>query len=245
MNGARALYGTSTPAPTPAPPPNRPPTVTASCSPCTIESGQTTTLRATASDPDGDSLTYSWTVPAGAFVTPTTSSTIWNAPLQPVSVTATITVRDSRGASATASVALQVVFRNRLLSGARLLPGQWLTSPNGRYRLLYQPDGNLVLYDDIQRTAPWSTKTGNMTPGFAAMQGDGNFVVYDAQGRDRFKTDTVGNANAHLSVQNDGNVVVYRTNGTSPWDRISAEAAQSSAALFLPRVVTTRSSDSG
>jgi hypothetical protein len=58
------------------------------------------------------------------------------------------------------------------------------------------------------------------------MQDDGNFVVYDAQGRDRFATATVGNTGAHLAVQNDGNVVVYRTDGTSPWDRISAEAAQ-------------------
>ena len=52
-SGAQAIYGSTVP-PTPA---NSAPTVSASCSPCTVQPGQTSTLTATASDPDGDSLT--------------------------------------------------------------------------------------------------------------------------------------------------------------------------------------------
>jgi hypothetical protein len=50
------------------------------------------------------------------------------------------------------------------------------------------------------------------------MQGDGNFVVYDAQGIGRWATGTAGNANAYLVVQNDGNVVVYSSDGQPIWD---------------------------
>lgn len=216
-NGARAIYGSATPAPS-----NRAPTVTASCNPCTVETGQTTNLSATATDPDGDALTYQWTAAQGAFSSATAPATVWTAPLQPGGVTATITVQDARGARATANVALQVVFRDRLPSGARLLPGQSLSSTNGRYRLLYQADGNLVLYDDVARTAPWTSNSAGATAGQASMQTDGNFVVYDGQGRDRWTTATAGNANAYLVVQSDGNIVVYRSSGQPAWDRFSA-----------------------
>lgn len=216
-NGARAIYGSSTTTPS-----NRAPTVTASCNPCTVEAGQTTNLSASATDPDGDSLTYQWTAPQGAFSNATAASTVWTAPVQPGSVTATVTVQDGRGGSATGTVALQVVFRDRLQSGARLLPGQSLVSTNGRYRLLYQADGNLVLYDDVERTAPWASNTVGTSAGQAVLQGDGNFVVYDAQGIGRWSTGTVGNSNAYLLVQSDGNIVVYRSNGQPAWDRFSA-----------------------
>lgn len=214
-NGARAIYGASTPS-------NRAPTVTASCDPCTVGVGQTSNLRASATDPDGDALTYQWSAPQGAFSTATAASTVWTAPVQPGSVTATVTVQDGRGGTSTGTVALQVVFRDRLVSGARLVAGQSLVSSNGRYRLLYQPDGNLVLYDDVERTVPWATNTAGATAGQAAMQTDGNFVVYDGQGRDRFATSTAGNASAYLVVQSDGNIVVYRSDGQPAWDRFSA-----------------------
>ena len=121
--------------------------------------------------------------------------------------------------SATATVSLQVVRPDRLQPGVSLLPGQALVSANARYRLLYQNDGNLVLYDDVDRSAPWATGTGG-TAGYAIMQLDGNFVVYDGQGAARFTSNTAGNANAFLAVQNDGNVVVYRADGQPLWHRL-------------------------
>ena len=111
---------------------------------------------------------------------------------------------------------------NQLLSGSRLLPGESLTSTNGRYRLLYQPDGILVLYDDVDEVALWATDTAGTSAGQAVMQSDGNFVVYDAQGIARWSTGTGGNANARLLLQDDGNLVVYSTDDDVLWDRISA-----------------------
>lgn len=106
-----------------------------------------------------------------------------------------------------------------LSAGGRLTAGQTLVSTNRRYRLLYQSDGNLVLYDDTDRTAPWATNTGGTSPGRAELQGDGNFVLYDGAGAAQFASNTPGNTNARLVVQNDGNVVIYASNGQPVWDR--------------------------
>lgn len=211
INGVRAIYGSSTTS-------NRAPTVTVSCSPCTVNTGQGSTLRATASDPDGDSLTYRWTAPQGTFSSATSASTTWTAPNDPANLAVTVTVQDGRGGSATASVSLQVVRPDKLQPGARLLPGQALVSGNARYRLVYQSDGNLVLYDDVDRTVLWASNTTG-TAGQAVMQFDGNFVIYDAQGAPRFTTNTAGNPNAFLTVQNDGNLVLYRADGQPVWHR--------------------------
>ena len=214
-NGARAIYGGSS---TPSPSANRSPTVTATCNPsCTVQTGQTTTLVATASDPDGDSLSYQWTAPLGSFSSSTIATTVYTATAQTGTVTATITVQDGRGGSATATVTLQVVPRDILRAGARLLPGQALTSSNGRYRLVCQVDGNLVLYDDVDRTVPWSNGTAGTAAGQAVLQADGNFVVYDAKVIGIWSTGTAGNSNAFLALQSDGNLVLYGANGQPLW----------------------------
>ena len=113
-----------------------------------------------------------------------------------------------------------IVPGNALRSGARLVAGEALTSLNGRFRLLYQPDGNLVLYDDTDGTAAWNTGTAAGGAGQAILQSDGNFVVYDAQGNPAFFTGTGGNPNARLVLQDDGNIVIYNASDQPVWDRI-------------------------
>src|SRR5258705_13029415 len=73
-----------------------------------------------------------------------------------------------------------------LPSGSRLLPGQSLTSANRRFRLVYERDGNVVLYDDVERTMPWSSSTAGLTTGQGVMQTDGNFVVFDGANQPRW-----------------------------------------------------------
>lgn len=212
-NGARAIYANSSP-PVPS---NREPTVTASCNPCTVQVGQTASLSSSATDPDGDRLSYQWTAAQGTFSNATSATTVWTAPTAVGNVIATITVQDGRGGRATATVAMQVVPGDTLQPGSRLLAGQSLTSSSKRYRLLYQNDGNLVLYDDVDRTAPWASGTGGTTASQAVMQGDGNFVIYDGQGVGIWATGTAGNPSARLVLQNDGNVVVYLASGQPAW----------------------------
>lgn len=53
------------------------------------------------------------------------------------------------------------------------------------YKLVYQPDGNLVLYkvSGASPTAVWSTKTNGRPAWRACMQDDGNFVIYSSPGK--------------------------------------------------------------
>jgi hypothetical protein len=135
-----------------------------------------------------------------------------------VSNTDTLQADDTDGARAIYGAPVAAPT-DRLISGARLLPGQSVSSTNRRYRLLLQTDGNLVLYDDVERSAPWSTNTAGINPGHVIMQPDGNLVVYDARGRDHWSSGSPGDPSAYLSVQNDGNVVIYRADGEAAWDR--------------------------
>lgn len=97
--------------------------------------------------------------------------------------------------------------------------GQSVRSANGQFRLTYEMDGNLVLYDNQSQTALWSTNTAGTSAGRAVMQLDGNFVVYDAEGQARWSSNTAGNPAAYFVIQNDGNLVIYSPNGEAIWDR--------------------------
>lgn len=95
-----------------------------------------------------------------------------------------------------------------------LYPGQTRVSVDGRFALVYQWDGNLVLY--YGSTALWHTATYGTSPGGVAMQSDGSLVVYDASGVPRWASNTAGYGGAFLLVQSDGNLVLYQ-DATPRW----------------------------
>ena len=110
--GVRVYVPPPPPPPPPAPPAkpdNRPPTVVARCEPCTVEVGRTSTITADASDPDGDTLSYKWSCPAGTVARPTDRQSPWTAPNQPGPVQCTVAVSDGKGGTASANVTIQVV----------------------------------------------------------------------------------------------------------------------------------------
>lgn len=84
---------------------------------------------------------------------------------------------------------------------------QMLISPDGRYKLIMQGDGNLVLYSPNRPI--WWTGTGGKPVNLFAVQGDGNLVLYDAQFRPYWYTNTQGRGAKILALQNDGNLVLY------------------------------------
>ena len=87
---------------------NRPPSIRARCEPCTVEAGNSATLSAEATDPDGDTLTYRWSVSAGSLSDRASARAPWTAPPQEGTVIATVEVEDGRGARATDAVTLTV-----------------------------------------------------------------------------------------------------------------------------------------
>jgi pimeloyl-ACP methyl ester carboxylesterase len=103
-----------------------------------------------------------------------------------------------------------------LVGGQQITPGDYLRSPNGRFTLVFQSDGNLVLYEP-GGGARWDSRTRGSTPGVLSMQFDGNLVIYDAWDGEVWSTGTSGNAGAYLAVLNDGDVVVFDQDGESLW----------------------------
>ena len=91
-----------------------------------------------------------------------------------------------------------------------------LTSQDGRFTLVMQGDGNLVLYRSGGK-ARWATGTDGKSVSRAIMQGDGNFVMYGPGGTYIWDSATDRHPGAWLVVQNDGNVVIYDPAGNPLW----------------------------
>ncbi|MFV0459962.1 MAG: hypothetical protein ACK5MT_14450 [Actinomycetales bacterium] len=86
--------------------------------------------------------------------------------------------------------------------------GWSVQSPDGRYRLIQQSDGNLVAYSPT-RAVWWSGTVG--ANGIAAVQQDCNVVVYDDADSPVWTTGTSASTGfCTLAMQSDGNVVLYR-----------------------------------
>jgi hypothetical protein len=96
-----------------------------------------------------------------------------------------------------------------------LYPGQSLNSCDGRFRLVLQNDGNLVLYQGS--TPLWSSGTAGRDSAVAILQTDGNFVIYDSAGVPIWSSGTASNPGAYLAVQNDGNMVIYDSANRPLW----------------------------
>jgi hypothetical protein len=101
---------------------------------------------------------------------------------------------------------------NDFISSLTLTYGEYIVSSSRKAKLIFQWDGNLVVYDENNR-ARWASNTVGRGH-FASFQQDGNFVVYQI-GRDGSKTaawasNTCCYWGGHLAVQDDGNVVIYK-----------------------------------
>ena len=101
--------------------------------------------------------------------------------------------------------------------GEVLHAGNSITSSDGRFTFIYQGDGNLVLYRNLDHAPLWASNTAGHSPGVCIMQGDGNLVVYDAGAVPRWASNTAGHPGSHLIAQSDGNVVIYQPNNIPIW----------------------------
>ncbi len=112
----------------PPPPPNHPPTVTVAANPAKVfaGSGDSIALKATASDPDNDPLNYKWSSTGGG-IEGTGAEVRWNSSgVKEGTYTATVTVDDGRGGTASASTDYQVVAKPNsppIISSCAASPG--------------------------------------------------------------------------------------------------------------------------
>jgi hypothetical protein len=103
---------------------------------------------------------------------------------------------------------------------------RWGGCQTGKSSLRMQDDGNLVLYDELNRPR-WSSDTWQWWKQglYAVYQHDGNLVVYNTAGQPVWASNTWGCYTCVLAVQADGNVVIYdtnRSNDTWNWTPIWA-----------------------
>jgi hypothetical protein len=119
-----------------------------------------------------------------------------------------------------------------LLPGQSLSPGSSLLSPNGRYRLTYDVDGNLALYGKghLLWHTLWQAGTTGKAAGICILQEDGNLVIYSPGDVYVWDTETHNNPGSRLYVQDDGNVVIYGPdNATAIWHTRTATFAAPAA----------------
>jgi hypothetical protein len=108
----------------------------------------------------------------------------------------------------------QRIYCRELLPDDNLGVGGSIQSPNKRYSLIMQTDGNLVEYGP---NGPlWSSCTNRWPGSIATMQGDGNLVVYGPGHIARYATGT-HTPGSVLQVQDDGNMVIYGPGHNAVW----------------------------
>jgi hypothetical protein len=100
-----------------------------------------------------------------------------------------------------------------LLLGQELTIGRSLEKR--QYMLVLQRDGNLVLKEPGM--AVWATDTEGLGVTRAALRVDGNFVLYDIEGKPVWSTGTGGVAATRLTLQADRDLVLYGAMGQPLW----------------------------
>jgi len=106
-----------------------------------------------------------------------------------------------------------------------------LLSPDGRFSVSMQTDGNLVIYN-AYGTAQWATGT-YLPNSYLRVQSDGNVVIYDPEDSFPLWTADVYSPGARLELQNDGNLVLYSRARVPLWD--SKGFTNHPAMTFMPR----------
>jgi hypothetical protein len=122
---------------------------------------------------------------------------------------------------------------NILNPNQSLYVNQFLISPNGKYKLIMQSDGNLVLYRVYDNYALWNSGTAGQAVSRVIMQDDGNLVIYLTNGRPIWSSRTQGNPGSHLRLQDDGSLAIYKPVPIwyiSTGQGLQADAAEADAA---------------
>ena len=139
-----------------------------------------------------------------------------------------------------------VVLAQNMFRDDTLQPGQPRYSANGAYRLILRPVSSYPYGVPTARAVVWDRghdpqccnwdqdnviwyslfdygAVGNHQSQFnfdgdvAYMQGDGNFVLYNAYGYPVWATNTENHPDAWLNLQDDANLVVYSASNVPLW----------------------------
>jgi hypothetical protein len=120
----------------------------------------------------------------------------------------------------------------KMVAGERLQPqltakNYSVLSPSSRYALIFQTDGNLVLYGmPGYKPVLYASNTNQSGISRLDMQADGNLVIYGNDSKPKWATDTQGHPGAELNVLDSGDaVIVDPTTGQQFWSAVADRAA--------------------
>jgi len=113
-------------------------------------------------------------------------------------------------------------YTDTLKSGEELNRNEPLKSADGRYELLLQDDGNLVIYgttdpDHNNKRVIWESGTVGSGATTLVLQGDGNLVLYDADFNKVWATNTNQGKATHLLLSNEGCMELYQGTTACLW----------------------------
>ena len=106
----------------------------------------------------------------------------------------------------------------RMLPGDRLYPNDYLISQNGLWKLKYQTDGNLVLYNADESQSYWESGTWNtgQAAGYLSLQPEGNLFMVGNPDIGAYWA--VGNnMGATFRLQDDRNLILADANNGLVW----------------------------
>jgi hypothetical protein len=128
------------------------------------------------------------------------------------------------GGSPRRPAASQPSAGSSMVAGDTLKPGQFLRSPNGRFSLAMQRDGDLVTSERPAGTPTWASGSGGHPGAYAILQGDGNLIVYP-KGRSApltgqptsalWQAESNGHPGAKVDLLDNGNLVIRSHDGAA------------------------------
>ncbi|XP_053187202.1 B-type lectin plumieribetin-like isoform X2 [Scomber japonicus] len=112
-------------------------------------------------------------------------------------------------------------LKDHIVTYQELRKGDFLISQNGKYKAVFQQDGNFVILADGDDSPIWATGTAGKNAFRITVQPDNNLVVYTEQNEPVWASDTwqhfYGYSRAmRLTMTNEGKLVLDK-DGTTVW----------------------------
>jgi hypothetical protein len=112
---------------------------------------------------------------------------------------------------------------DKLIGGQKLQFGESIKSANGKYKLIFQSDGNFVIYDSANKSV-WAANTSGpgVSSNFVEMHTDGRLILRSVAGTSwdkapKWLTATDTDAGAYAQLTDDGRLVVFTKDGVERW----------------------------
>uniref|UniRef100_A0A8P4GR92 Bulb-type lectin domain-containing protein n=2 Tax=Dicentrarchus labrax TaxID=13489 RepID=A0A8P4GR92_DICLA len=124
------------------------------------------------------------------------------------------------------SFCCRIMSRNFLSKDQELRRGDYLMSNNKEWKLIFQDDGNFVIYG---WKPVWASDTYGSDAVRLVMQEDCNLVMYNKDDHPRWhtKTHVNGNFRSRLQLTDDGKLLVYKE-GEELWSSANSKGMKRS-----------------